>query len=98
MKMAASTPRFAKIIVTLEPRDDGGLRAYSDDVPGFVLSNRDPSIVLSDVPAALAAILSAMWGVKVVAGPLVKPNRAGGFDGDLTESTFSPREYAACAS
>ena len=61
---------FAKIVVSFERRDDGGLRAYSDDVPGFVLSHRDPFAVIKDVAPVLERILSAMWGVAVKAEPL----------------------------
>lgn len=60
MRLPASNRRFAKIVVTLERREDGGLRAYSEDVPGFVLSNHDPSVVLSDIAIALETILSSM--------------------------------------
>lgn len=42
-----------KIVVTLEGREDGGLRADSDDVPGFVLSHSDPDAVLRNVKPAL---------------------------------------------
>src|ERR1700730_9282899 len=97
MRLPASNRRFAKIVVTLERREDGGLRAYSEDVPGFVLSNKDPAVVLSDIAVALETILSSMWGVKVIAGPLVKPN---GEDDDascLSEIATSPKEYAAYA-
>jgi hypothetical protein len=97
MRLPASNRRFAKIVVTLEHREDGGLRAYSEDVPGFVLSNPDPSVVLSDIAVALETILSSMWGVNVVAGPLVKPN---GEDDDacrISEIPIPPREYAAYA-
>jgi hypothetical protein len=38
-----------KVVVTLEDRENGGLRAYSDDIPGFVLSNSDPVAVLKDI-------------------------------------------------
>lgn len=55
----------SEIIVTFERRDDGGLRAYSDSVPGFVLSHRDPELVIKDIAPALERILSAMWGVEV---------------------------------
>jgi hypothetical protein len=60
-----ATRRYAKVVVTLEPREDGGLRAYSDDVPGFVLSHRDPEKVLADIKPALEAILSDMWNATV---------------------------------
>jgi hypothetical protein len=41
-----------KIVVTFERRADGGLRAHSDDVPGFVLSHSDQAAVRSDVNTA----------------------------------------------
>ena len=47
-----------KIVVTFEGREDGGLRADSDDVPGFVLSHFDPDAVLRNVKPALEGILS----------------------------------------
>lgn len=93
--MPASTTRFAKIVVTFERRDDGGLRAYSKDVPGFVLSNSDPFAVLSDIAPALEEILSSMWGVKVKAGPLIDPGQGNDDKCDLPE--IAPKEYAACA-
>jgi hypothetical protein len=52
----------AKVVVTFEHRGDGGLRAYSDDVPGFVLSHADSVAVLDDVKPALEGILSHMFG------------------------------------
>jgi hypothetical protein len=55
-----------KITVTFERRDDGGLRAYSNDVPGFVLSHSDPAKVLADIKPALEGILSRMSGKAVV--------------------------------
>ena len=62
--------KFAKVVVAFERRNDGGLRAYSNDVPGFVLSHSDPTAVIRDVGPALEVILSAMWGVKVKASML----------------------------
>ena len=50
--------RRMKVVVTLEDRENGGLRAYSDDIPGFVLSNSDPVAVLKDIEPALEEILS----------------------------------------
>ena len=64
--------RFAKVVVTFKRRDDGGLRAWSDDVPGFVLSHRDPQAVIRDVGPALERILSAMWGAEVKADLLAR--------------------------
>jgi hypothetical protein len=39
----------AKIIVTYERRHDCGLRAYSEDAPGFLLSHKDHDVALKDV-------------------------------------------------
>jgi hypothetical protein len=47
-----------KVVVTLEDREDGGVRAYSEDIPGFLLSNSDPVAVLKDIEPALEEILS----------------------------------------
>ncbi len=63
-------PQFRKIVVIFEQRDDGGLRAYSDDVPGFILSHSNPLAVLDDVAPALGTILSAMFDAKVTVEPL----------------------------
>jgi hypothetical protein len=57
---------YVKVVVLFERREDGGLRAYSDDVPGFVLSHSDPASVLADVKPALEGILSHMYGEKVI--------------------------------
>lgn len=43
-----------EIIIKIAPRPDGGLRVYSDDVPGLILSGKDPVSVMADVwPAIL---------------------------------------------
>jgi hypothetical protein len=57
---------YFKVIVLLERRSDGGLRAYSDDVPGFVLSHFDPNAVVADIKPSLERILSHMLDGKVV--------------------------------
>lgn len=63
-------PRFFKITVSFESRGDGGLRAWSDDVPGFVLSHRDASALIADIKPALDVILSARLGEEVTTEPL----------------------------
>lgn len=68
--------QFVKIIVRFEERPDGGLRAWSDDVPGFVLSHPDAEAVLDDVEPALETILSSMYGAPVMVAPLVEPSAA----------------------
>ncbi|WP_129396420.1 hypothetical protein [Methylovirgula ligni] len=70
MSAVTHTPKFAKIVVKFERREDGGLRAYSDDVPGFVLSNKNPELVLADIVPTLEFMLSAIWGESVVASRL----------------------------
>jgi hypothetical protein len=57
---------YFKVVVKLEHRSDGGLRAYSDDVPGFVLSHADPEAVIRDIKPALEGILSHMFGASVI--------------------------------
>jgi hypothetical protein len=62
----------AKIVVVYERRHDGGLRAYSDDVPGFLLSHKDRDAVLKDVIPALEGILSELCGTPIVVRPLAR--------------------------
>jgi len=58
-------PRTFKIIVKAQRREDGGVRVWSDHVPGLVLSGRDPERVLADIEPALKAILEARLHCKV---------------------------------
>jgi hypothetical protein len=62
---AALLPQLEKVVVVYEHRPDGGLRAYSDDVPGFVLSNANAAAVRDDVIPALEGIISDMIGAPV---------------------------------
>lgn len=55
----------ARIVVVFEKRADGGLRVYSDDVPGFVLSHPNVEAVQADVVPALEGIISEMIGQPV---------------------------------
>ena len=50
-----------KIVVVFAKRHDGGLRVFSDDVPGFLLSHIDVDAVMADVPIALSVIMSEMY-------------------------------------
>jgi hypothetical protein len=61
--MASRAPEPFKLEVRFESREDGGLRAYCEKVPGFLLSHADPDKVLADVKPALEIILSEMFGV-----------------------------------
>lgn len=74
----------ARLTVNFERREDGGLRPYSDDVPGFVLSHSDPKAVLDDVKPALERILSHVHGRNVVVE-------------QLAESIPTQREYITLA-
>ena len=61
--VASRAPSPFVIHVRFEDREDGGLRAFCDKVPNFLLSHNDPDKVLADVEPALEAILSAMCGM-----------------------------------
>lgn len=52
----------ANVRVCFERRPDGGLRAWSDQVPGFVLSHHDVDKLIADIKPALETILSAYHG------------------------------------
>lgn len=51
--MIEDRPFKDKVTVHFVRRDDGGLQAICDSVPGFYLSGRDPSAVYRDVIPAL---------------------------------------------
>jgi len=42
--------------IVLEPREDGGLHVWSDDLPGLILSGADQEAVLSDIDIAIIAL------------------------------------------
>ncbi len=54
-----------KVKVCIEPRDDGGLRVWSDDLPELVLSHSDADAVIADLPRAMEAILAERLGAPV---------------------------------
>jgi hypothetical protein len=83
--------RPAKIVVTFECRTDGGLRAWSDDVPGFVLSHADPAAVLRDVVPALEVILSHRFGAAVAVEELTQLAQVGFDEPTIPRS----REYVS---
>jgi hypothetical protein len=96
--MRSMSTRTFKITVCFEQRPDGGLRAYSDDVPGLVLSSMDVDGVLQDVTEALKVILSErLHGRVEIAGPLSDIREALESDGVVTPKGFLPgaREYVA---
>lgn len=71
IQMAAERPlRSWKIVVHFERREDGGLRAWCDEIPGFGLSHADVEAVLADVQPALEGILTYQLGERYVTTPL----------------------------
>jgi hypothetical protein len=44
------------VTVTVEDRGDGGLRVYSDDLPGLILSGADRTAVASKIAPAIQAL------------------------------------------
>lgn len=89
--------RTFKVTVCFEPRDDGGLRVYSDDVPGLVLSSTDVDGVIEDVPTALSVILSDRFGAEIAVEPLGNIREALENNGIVPRKDFmrGPREYVA---
>lgn len=47
------------------------MRAWSEDVPEFVLSHKTIDALLADIKPALEVILSAKFGEDILAEPLV---------------------------
>jgi len=89
-------PRFKKLWLTFEKRDDNGLRVYSEDVPGFVLSHSDSAAVFSDIKPALELILSERFGAPVIVGPLQELREKLEDDGFIPIYGFPvKREYVA---
>jgi hypothetical protein len=69
--MGSSQPwKYRKLTLVFERRFDGGLRVYSDDVPGFVLSHANAAAAIADVQPALECILSEMFHTPVSVSPL----------------------------
>jgi hypothetical protein len=89
--------RTFKITVCFEARADGGLRAYSDDVPGLILSSIDIDGVIEDVPTALSVILSERLGAEIEVELLPNIREALEDNGIVRPHQFipGPREYVA---
>jgi hypothetical protein len=94
--MHAHSP--AKVVVTFERRSDGGLRAYSDAVPGFVLSHIDPLAVLDDVRPALEGILSHMFDARILVEELSRlHDQLAGLLNEQRQPIPAQREYVTLA-
>jgi hypothetical protein len=87
--------RTFKITICFESRQDGGLRAYSDDVPGLVLSSTDIDGVIDEVPTVLSVILSDRLGTEIEVKPLASIREALEDNGIVEPRGFipGPREY-----
>lgn len=59
-----------KVTVRFRRRDDGGLQAFCDDVPGFCLSGSDRSAVYRDVAPAIRRIIAHNLDINVEVYPL----------------------------
>lgn len=89
--------RSLKLTVIFESRPGGGLRVWSDDLPGFVLSHSNIDGVLEDVKRGIETILSHRLGVEIEVEPLGDVREALEFRGVLAHQkvTFGPREFVA---
>ena len=74
--MGRHAETYLKVIVTFERRADGGLRAFSADVPGFHLSGPDPEAVFNDVVPALETLFECNRSMRVRFGPVTANARA----------------------
>lgn len=85
-----------KVTVTFERREDGGLRVWSADLPGLVLSHRDIDAVLADVVEAIGMIVSERIGAPVEVQPLRNIREALEDHGVIDPSALpGVREYVA---
>jgi hypothetical protein len=89
--------RSYKVTVCFESRPDGGLRAWSEDVPGLVLSHTSVDDVLDDVISALKTILSHQLNAEIDVKPLGNIREMLEDEGIIARKGFIPRsqEYVA---
>jgi|HubBroStandDraft_2_1064218.scaffolds.fasta_scaffold11849_5 hypothetical protein len=57
------------VCVTLEDREDDGLRVYSDELTGLILSGADKMAVMEKICPAIAAIFKEAANLDVVVKP-----------------------------
>lgn len=95
--MKKKTERSFKVTVCFEQRPDGGLRVWSDDVPGLVLSSTDIDGVLADVTSTLGVMLSHLMNTDIEVEPLGNITEALENDGIVPPKGFVPglKEYVA---
>jgi hypothetical protein len=51
-----------EITIKMAPRDDGGLRIWSDDLPGLILSFSDQRTVIFGLGSAIVGLLEHKSG------------------------------------
>lgn len=68
--MNQERPFKGKVTVRFRRRDDGGLRAYCSEVPGFFLSSIDRRAVMHDVIPALEFLLKSNFNLDAQVSPL----------------------------
>jgi hypothetical protein len=83
--------------VRFERRADGGLRARCEKVPGFLLSNKDPSKVLGDVENALSVMLTEMFGVPMEVKRLRDLDEAREPESQMPAHLCGPQSYVGLA-
>ena len=83
------------ISVVFETRSDGGLRVYSDDVPGFMLSHSNAEAVCKDVKPALETIIGAMMNSRVTIEPVDKSKSLPWFPAQSRETRVYEARHAA---
>jgi len=60
---------FTTVCVSLEDREDGGLRVTSADMPGLILSGPDKETVTRKIAPAISALFKAAKGLEVTVIP-----------------------------
>lgn len=61
---------WIKVAVDFHPREDGGLRATSSDIPELVLSSPDVDSLLEDVAPAIEHIMKLNHNIEIEMKPL----------------------------
>lgn len=94
--MGRRADRYLKVAVTFERRPDGGLRAFSADVPGFHLSGPDPEAVFNDVVPALETLFKCNRNMAVRFGAVTDARAELEANGLLPpQADRETREYVA---
>jgi len=63
------TDVMTTVCVIIEDREDEGLRVFSDELPGLILSGHDRPAVMNKICPAIAALFKATKGLEVTVRP-----------------------------